>query len=63
MDKEMLKALQADGDKLRQLTGQDHGPWIPVEEPCGHPDCEFPMCDCERNPSAPVGSPCTEQPK
>lgn len=26
MDKEMQRALAADGEKLRQLTGQDHGP-------------------------------------
>jgi hypothetical protein len=25
-DKEMQKALEADGEKLRQLTGEDHGP-------------------------------------
>ena len=47
INNEMQKALEADGEKLRQLTGEDHGPWILVTEPCGHPDCEFPMCDCE----------------
>lgn len=26
MDEEMMKALEADGEKLRQLTGEDHGP-------------------------------------
>jgi hypothetical protein len=26
MDKEMMAALEADGEKLRQLTGEDHGP-------------------------------------
>lgn len=26
IDREMQKALEADGEKLRQLTGQDHGP-------------------------------------
>jgi hypothetical protein len=25
--KEMMDALEADGEKLRQLTGEDHGPW------------------------------------
>ncbi len=25
-DQEMSNALEADGDKLRQLTGEDHGP-------------------------------------
>jgi hypothetical protein len=24
---EMERALEADGEKLRQLTGEDHGPW------------------------------------
>lgn len=27
MNREMMKALEADGEKLRQLTGEDHGPW------------------------------------
>jgi hypothetical protein len=27
MGDEMRKALEADGEKLRQLTGEDHGPW------------------------------------
>jgi len=26
-DDEMQRALEADGEKLRQLTGEDHGPW------------------------------------
>jgi len=26
-DDEMRKALIADGEKLRALTGEDHGPW------------------------------------
>lgn len=31
MDEEMRKALEADGEKLRQLTGEDHGPvFVPV---------------------------------
>ena len=30
---EMEKALWADGEKLRQLTGEDHGPWPLHEEP------------------------------
>ncbi|MFZ5713077.1 MAG: hypothetical protein ACOY3N_09575 [Bradyrhizobium sp.] len=25
----MMKALEADGEKLRQLTGEDHGPFDP----------------------------------
>jgi hypothetical protein len=41
-DKEMQKALEADGDKLRQLTGEDHGPTFgdyhdDFEEEC--PNC------------------------
>lgn len=26
-DREMQRALEGDGEKLRQLTGEDHGPW------------------------------------
>lgn len=40
--KEMQRALEADGKKLRQLTGEDHGPYFDEEpihvstcEPCG----------------------------
>lgn len=32
MDDEMLKALQADREKLRQLTGEDHGPFTLCED-------------------------------
>jgi len=28
MDKDMQKALAADGEKLKQLTGKDHGPYF-----------------------------------
>lgn len=39
-DKEMQKALESDGEKLRQLTGQDHGPvWGTIAY------CQF--CHCE----------------
>lgn len=31
--KEMMEALEADGEKLRQLTGEDHGPWFFPDEP------------------------------
>jgi len=34
MDKAMMKALEMDGEKLLQMTGEDHGPY-------------FPRCDCE----------------
>jgi hypothetical protein len=33
---EMWEALEADGEKLRQLTGENHGPWF--LETC--PDCD-----------------------
>jgi len=26
-EREMQRALELDGEKLRQLTGHDHGPW------------------------------------
>lgn len=35
-DREMMLALEADGEKLRQLTGEDHGPWS-IED-C--PECD-----------------------
>jgi hypothetical protein len=33
----MQKALEADGEKLRQLTGEDHGPLCPrcLQHPLG----------------------------
>lgn len=36
LDKEMIAALEADGEKLRHLTGEDHGPefWLDCPE-CG----------------------------
>lgn len=36
-DREMQAALEADGEKLRQLTGEDHGPYFDVAlEPPQH---------------------------
>lgn len=40
-DNEMQRALELDGEKLRQLTGEDHGPWFiedeyPGQAPCPH---------------------------
>jgi hypothetical protein len=32
MDKEMMKALMADGEKLRAMTGEDHGPYFIYDE-------------------------------
>jgi hypothetical protein len=34
-DKEMQRALEADGEKLRQLTGVDHGPHFVNETAAG----------------------------
>lgn len=31
-DKEMQAALAADGEKLRAMTGEDHGPWEAEED-------------------------------
>ncbi len=44
MNDEMMKALEADGEKLRQLTGEDHGPhFLPEVRGCGwRSDC--PAC-------------------
>ena len=44
-DKEMMKALEADGEKLTQLTGEDHGPaflFAPDECPHCQYDSQFP---------------------
>lgn len=30
-DKEMMAALEADGEYLRQMTGEDHGPFGTVD--------------------------------
>jgi len=35
---EMQAALAADGEKLRAMTGEDHGPWLYEDElPEGYP--------------------------
>lgn len=34
MNREMIRALKADGEKLRQLTGEDHGPFEIPDAPC-----------------------------
>ena len=39
MNREMLKALEADGEKLRQLTGEDHGPHF-LDDVC-RDGCQF----------------------
>lgn len=41
-DHGMQRALELDGEKLRQITGEDHGPWVlsedlyPGQAPCPH---------------------------
>ena len=50
MTDEMEKALRADGEKLKQLTGEDHGPfmWCPCEyAPCYLPECREHGCMCD----------------
>jgi len=44
MDKEMMAALKADGEKLRQMTGEDHGPTFLDTCPdcCGEGAIEIP---------------------
>jgi hypothetical protein len=45
IDKELKRALEADGEKLKAMTGQDHGPvFLTEEEP---PDAECPRCGGE----------------
>ncbi len=36
LDREMELALHADGEKLRQITGEDHGPFTGGYAPCPH---------------------------
>lgn len=62
---EMWEALEADGEKLRQLTGEDHGPWLIEDCPeCGgagiiprritvyEHGCGFPHDDTDEVPCA-----------
>lgn len=35
-DREMMSALELDGEKLRQLTGEDHGPQFIVDALAAH---------------------------
>jgi len=37
LDDEMMKALEADGEYLRQMTGEDHGPYF--FDVCGCIEC------------------------
>ncbi len=51
--KEMMAALAADGEKLRQMTGEDHGPYFVADE---EPDQALVATDvclswkCDRTP-------------
>lgn len=45
LSKEMMAALEADGEKLRQLTGEDHGPMFLPDK---HPECQG-YCLAARN--------------
>lgn len=48
-DKEMMKALKADGEKLRQMTGEDHGPWDLDDEWLAELEaCKARGCDNQR---------------
>ncbi|WP_065330349.1 hypothetical protein [Tritonibacter mobilis] len=40
-DREMMAALEADGEYLRQMTGQDHGPYF-IDAP-GCIECSAPL--------------------
>lgn len=68
---DMDKALELDGEKLRALTGQDHGPfktaqaicercdgqgWYPIREDNGEGDPDIEDCpDCNASGMLPVG--------
>lgn len=61
MNDEMMAALQADGEKLRSPTGEDHGPHF-IPEPgslqaaavAGAPNCEPPCPECGHAPAKPI---------
>lgn len=38
--KEMKAALEADGEKLRAMTGEDHGPWPEITDASPCPRCD-----------------------
>lgn len=42
-EREMREALEADGEKLRQIMGRDHGPWDLPEPPEQWIECS--ACD------------------
>lgn len=45
-------AMPSTGEPIKQ-----QGNWIRVTEPCGHPNCDFPACDCEWDPIPSVSRP------
>ena len=47
ISKEMQKALEADGEKLRQLTGEDHGPEFEDYDGCWNCGGEGVVYCCE----------------
>lgn len=52
MSDEMKKALEADGEKLKALTGRDHGPWsveeyFDIQDRIRPPEDHHVICDCE----------------
>lgn len=55
MDKEMQRALELDGEKLRQLTGEDHGPF-PFEVARRCDNCLHMVLETERSHDAPPES-------
>ncbi len=50
----MQRALEADGEKLRQLTGEDHGPWE-AEPPRRCDNCRHFMIEPARSHEDPYG--------
>jgi len=47
-DDEMMKALEADGEYLRQMTGGDHGPYfLGVDHRTMNEELEAKLAECE----------------
>jgi hypothetical protein len=49
-NEEMRRALELDGEKLRQMTGEDHGPYFLTDEAacaCGEKNIDQCMCSCD----------------
>lgn len=57
---EMQRALLADGDKLRDMLGEDHGPWFDLESPfLLIPEKQPPMVNYRAKLERPVYTPPT----